>query len=201
MNTNATGQFFGYTLQFPRALLRLLEMDGCAKVGIEIRGDVAEFYPDGSVVTEEDKSSLTGNTLTNRSTNLWKTFYNWINAIKAGEFDVARDRFVLYTNHPVPDDSLVKMFANVSDEISAQAALDKSRDILNDISIDSELFKYTNKVFHEQSEIFKQILLLFDFIADRKAYILRFAHFWPKKHSFPMMKSNCYSMSLRDGWR
>jgi hypothetical protein len=112
--SNATGQLFGYSLQFPRALLRLLEAENDAKVGIEVCGDVSVFFPNGTTLAEEDKSSLKGNPLADRSINLWKTFYNWITAVKGGMLNATTDRFVLYTNHIVPENSFVKQFHKVS---------------------------------------------------------------------------------------
>ena len=77
MSSEARGQLLGYSLQFPRALLRLLECSPGDAIGIEIMGDVSKFLPGGTVLSEEDKSSISGNALTDKSVNLWKTFYNW----------------------------------------------------------------------------------------------------------------------------
>ena len=75
MKSNATAQLYGYSLQFPRALLRLLEVGEGGAVGIEVVGDVSVFFPNESILTEEDKSSLTTNPLTDKSEKLWKTLF------------------------------------------------------------------------------------------------------------------------------
>jgi hypothetical protein len=169
MNTNATGQLFGYALQFPRALLRLLQANSGAKIVIEELGDVADVSPNGSIVTEEDKSSLTGNALADRSINLWKTFYNWINAVDTGNFVVNRDRFVLYTNHSVPANSLAQTFSVASDATSAQAAFEKACAVLADVGDGRDLFKYKDKVLNQSAEVFRAILQRFELVADSKA--------------------------------
>lgn len=79
MPTEVPGQLFGYTLQYPRAYLRLLQIPKDASVCIEEIGDVGIYYSDGNKLAEEDKSTIRNvNPVSNKSENLWKTFYNWI---------------------------------------------------------------------------------------------------------------------------
>ncbi|MDR0632204.1 MAG: hypothetical protein LBF54_03140 [Holosporaceae bacterium] len=159
---------FGYSLQFPRALLRLLQADIGSNVGIEICGDVAVFFPEGIILSEEDKSSQKENVVTNMSTNLWKTFYNWIGAIKEGELDAQRDRFVLYTNHSVTENSLVKIF-----DKTTEATIDKTIAItcetLKDINENHILFSYKSFILDRNIDIFKRILPRFELVENHKA--------------------------------
>ena len=90
MNSIAPGQFLGYTLQLPRALYHLLKSGPGDKVSIEVLSDVATSKLNGLVISEEDKSSIVGNPITNRSIDLWKTFSNWIDAINSGVIDVEK---------------------------------------------------------------------------------------------------------------
>jgi len=53
----------------------------------------------GNTLEEEDKSSLSSNPVTNKSTDLWKTFYNWINALIDGSIHFEKTKFILYANH------------------------------------------------------------------------------------------------------
>jgi hypothetical protein len=168
MNSTAAGQLFGYSLQFPRALLRLLEADVGAKVGIEVCGDVAVFFPEGGVLSEEDKSSLTGNALTNLSSNLWKTFYNWINAINAGEMNPECDRFVLYTNHPVTKDSLVLKFHDASND-SLENIINKVNKALAAVKKGHDLFDYKDLVLNKNLDLFKKIILRFELVSNHRA--------------------------------
>src|SRR5205814_1479485 len=70
---------------------------GCT-VCIEVHGDVATILPTGEIIAEEDKSSINSNPVTDKSVNLWKTLSNWVNSVKAGEFDVSLTTFVLFRN-------------------------------------------------------------------------------------------------------
>lgn len=108
-DTTAAGQLLGYILQLPRALCRLLEVGPGGAVGVEVLGDVTAYLPDGESINEEDKSSVSGNPLTDRATDLWKTFYNWIKLIEDGSVDPDKTRFVLYCNQKGRE-SLVNQF-------------------------------------------------------------------------------------------
>ncbi|AZA88161.1 hypothetical protein EG349_15845 [Chryseobacterium shandongense] len=97
MGIHAPGQVLGYGLQFPRVLYHLLRCEPEDKVAIEVIGDVATIAAE-SLITEEDKSSQIGNPVTDLSTDLWKTFFNWVGLINNGKIDVAKTKFVLYVN-------------------------------------------------------------------------------------------------------
>jgi hypothetical protein len=98
VSENASGQLLGYALQFPRALCHLLKASPGCKVCIEVHGDVATISPSGHIAAEEAKSSVQSNPVTDKSTDLWKTFSNWVNGVREGEFDVSTTTFVLYRN-------------------------------------------------------------------------------------------------------
>lgn len=98
MKSNAPGQLLGFSMQYPRALYHLLRSAPKDVVCVEVLGDVATLKSDGELLAEEDKSSIVGNPLTDKSTDLWKTFSNWIEAIKDGFIDVEKTKFLLYTN-------------------------------------------------------------------------------------------------------
>jgi hypothetical protein len=166
--SNAVGQLFGYSLQFPRALLRLLESENDAKVGIEVCGDVSVFSPNGTTLAEEDKSSLNGNPLTNRSINLWKTFYNWITAVNNDILNATTDRFVLYTNHLVPENSFVKQFHKVTSEKEVNDIVKNVQESMTNITEKHNIYKYVDIVLNKELIIFKKILLNFELVDDYK---------------------------------
>jgi hypothetical protein len=169
MKSNATGQLFGYSLQFPRALLYLLQSDVGAKIGIEVCGDVAVFFPEGTILTEEDKSSLTKNALTDNSINLWKTFYNWIVSIKNNKLNAKTDKFILYTNFSVNNSSIVSMIHKAKEEKDIDNIVRLSLAKLDKISNESHVFKYMDYVLNTNIHIFKEIIPQFELIADSKA--------------------------------
>jgi len=169
MLSNAAGQLFGYSLQFPRALLRLLQSGTDAKVGIEVCGDVSVFFPDGKILSEEDKSSLSRNVLTDTSTNLWKTFYNWINAINNRNLNARTDKFILYTNHTVTSDSVVLKLSEAKESKDIDEIVRFSINKLEKISKEQYVFKYMNSVLKENKDIFVEMIPNFEIIVDHKA--------------------------------
>lgn len=95
----AAGQLLGYQLQLQRALVHLLQSGRGSSVSVEVTGDVAVMLGNGGKLEEEDKSSLSSNPVTNKSTDLWKTFYNWIDALNDGSINFEETKFILYANH------------------------------------------------------------------------------------------------------
>ena len=163
MSTEARGQLLGYSLQFPRALLRLLEIAPGGAIGIEINGDVSAFSQDGRMLTEEDKSSICGNALTDKSVNLWKTFYNWCKLIQAREDIVLQNtRFVLYTNHSVQEDSIVKWMSDAETNDSANDIILKIRTIFSEISKTHLIYSYLDFLLGEGLDIFLGMIPRFE---------------------------------------
>lgn len=169
MKSSAAGQLFGYSLQFPRALLRLLQAGEGESVGVEVCGDVSVFFPEGIVLSEEDKSSLGTNPLTDRSENLWKTFFNWITAVKDGELQVDKTRFVLYSNHEVTDKSLASLFKKVSTKEDATSAIQTAKDRLKAVVKGHELFNYLDYVVNQNGETFERLLMRFELVTNHVA--------------------------------
>lgn len=161
MKANAAGQLLGYSLQFPRALCHLLQMPTGGSVGVEVLGDVTTFFPEGIVLTEEDKSSVGSNPLTDRSSNLWKTFYNWIIAVQENDLELEQTRFVLYCNQSGKK-SLVNQFHSVQSENDALNAIQNTKVVLDDLGKDHIIWKYFDYVVNQHGEIFTSILQQFE---------------------------------------
>lgn len=162
-NISAAGQLFGYTLQFPRALCRLIQIGPGGAVGIEVMGDVSAHQENGAVISEEDKSSINGNPLTNRSKDLWKTFYNWIQQVTAGTLDIEKTDFVLYTNQSGRR-ALVNLFNDSESESDSVRAIEEASNQLSDISEDHEIWNYFNFIVNENTDLFKQVIMRFSLI-------------------------------------
>jgi hypothetical protein len=163
MNSNAAGQLFGYSLQYPRALLRLLEADSDASVAVEVFGDVSVITKNGNILSEEDKSSIASNPLTNLSINLWKTFFNWVVAINNRELDPEIDRFVLYANHKIPEKSLVMEFNN-STETTVDEVLKHADLIVKDIPKKHKIYEYKEYLLKKNRDNFKALLPRFELV-------------------------------------
>ena len=161
MRSNAAGSFLGSGIQFPRALLRLLQSGPGDAVSIEVLGDVAVFQESGAILTEEDKSSLNENPLTDRSVNLWKTLSNWIDAILNKELEIEKTWFVLYTNLGGRN-SIVTEFNSVVTEAEAQKAVSNAKTLLVDIDAKHDIWEYYNHVMNNNEVALVKLITRFE---------------------------------------
>lgn len=161
MKSNAPGQFLGYSIQLPRALYHLLRSGPDDAVCIEGLGDVATLTSDSCVIAEEDKSSIIGNPLTDRSTNLWKTFSNWIEAINCGDLDVGKTKFILYCNQSGRH-GIVDEFNSAQNQLDAQKAIDYAKTELNDINPEHDIWKYYDFVVNQHETLLLDVVERFE---------------------------------------
>ncbi|MBX4267549.1 ABC-three component system protein [Clostridium estertheticum] len=161
MKSNAPGQLLGYSMQFPRALYHLLRSDPYDVVCVEVLGDVATLSSGGELLSEEDKSSIAGNPLTDRSTDLWKTFSNWIEAIINKDFDIEKTQFVLYCNKSGRQ-GIVNKFSLAQDLSDVQSAIEYARTELSDIKSDHEIWVYYNFVVNENETLLIKVIQSFE---------------------------------------
>jgi hypothetical protein len=162
MKSTAPGQLLGFTLQFPRALHHLLKCGPGDAVCIEYLGDVATLLGDGSVISEEDKSSVVGNPLTNKSTDLWKTFYNWIRAVNEGDLDIIKTHFVLYCNQ-AGGKGIVDIFNNAQTANEADKAIESSIKILADITNEHPIWHFYDYSVNQNRQLLQSIIERFNF--------------------------------------
>lgn len=167
-STNVPGQAEGYFLQETRFLYHLLKARTGDTVSLEYLGDVATVHADGSVTTEEDKSAIKDNPVTDRSKNLWKTLHNWILAIETGDLDPAHTKFVLYVPHKHFTGPFIEKFDAAQTDKAAEDALISSRTtlwgdapefVLKD-DVASAIAKYVDYVFANQE---KAIIVITNF--------------------------------------
>lgn len=161
MRSNAAGQLLGYTLQFPRAFFHLLKSGPGDTVSIEVLGDVARKLANDEVISEEDKSSIFGKAITDKSTDLWKTFFNWIDAVNNGNLDVKKTKFLLYTNK-TGKQSIVDQFSDANNQVSAEGALEKAKLKLGDITAEHDIWKYFDFVVNQNESILLKIIPRFE---------------------------------------
>jgi hypothetical protein len=161
MKSNAPGQLLGYSLQFPRALYHLLRSAPKDVVCVEVFGDVATLRSDGELLAEEDKSSIVGNPLTDRSIDLWKTLSNWIGAINSGDIDIEKTKFVLYSNQ-AGRHSIVNKFSSAQSQSDIQSALEYTRSILGDTKPEHEIWSYYDFVVNKNEVLLSNIIHRFD---------------------------------------
>lgn len=161
MKSNAPGQLLGYSMQFPRALYHLLRSAPKDVVCVEVLGDVATLKSDGELLAEEDKSSIVGNPLTDRSTDLWKTFSNWIEAINNGVIDVEKTKFILYSNQPGKQ-GIVNKFSSARNQSEIQSAIEYTKNVLGDLKPEHVIWSYYDFVVNRNEELLFKIIQRFE---------------------------------------
>ena len=161
MKSNAPGQLLGYSIQFPRAFYHLLMSGPGDAVCVEVLGDVATLTSESTVIDEEDKSSIVGNPLTDRSTDLWKTFSNWIKAINNGDLDVKKTHFVLYCNHSGRS-GIVNKFSSAQNKQEAHSAIVGAKKVLNDITQDHAIWEFYNFVVNLNKPLLEEVVERFE---------------------------------------
>lgn len=161
MDSNAAGQLLGYAIQFPRALYHLLSSKPGDSVCIEVLGDVATIKSDGTVVSEEDKSSVNGNPITDKSTDLWKTLYNWINANNKGEIILENTKFILYTNKEGRESIAIK-FSLARNKVQAQEAITYARDKLGGLDKEHAIWDYYDFVVNKNEDSLIKLIERFE---------------------------------------
>ena len=157
MTSDAQGQLLGYSIQFPRALCHLFQAGPGSKVYIEQLADVSTESLSGSYILEEDKSSVVGNPLTNKSDNIWKTFYNWIKNIQDKKMDIDKMQFVLWCNQSGRE-SIINAFDNASTPEQAKSALESAKNILSDINSEHSIWEHYNFAVNQNESLLLKII-------------------------------------------
>jgi hypothetical protein len=142
MSSLAPGQFFGYALQIPRAVFHLLNGKEGDRVCIEVHGDVSTISVSGEVISEEDKASTIGNPVTDRSVDLWKTFYNWLKGCDSGQLVLTKTTFILYRNSSRGNSGLAQVFNDVNTKEDAKAAIIQATTKLADVKESHDIWDY-----------------------------------------------------------
>jgi hypothetical protein len=142
----AAGQEFAYSLQSKRMLVRLLQAYPGETVSMEAFEDVGVRAADGSSIAEQDASYITSNPIGDRSEKLWKTFSNWVNAVRAGTLSVQNTKFVLYVLQNREGGSIIQSFANARSDEDAKVALATAKTLLI-APLPTTLASYANNLF------------------------------------------------------
>lgn len=160
MSENAPGQLLGFTIQYPRALCHLLRAEPGSIVCLEVHGDVSTTFPSASVIAEEDKSSIRSNPLTDKSSDLWKTFSNWVNAVLSGELDPSKTSFILYRNRSGRKGLVEEFSSAVTIEASCRC-VELARQKLKTIDKNHSAWKYYKNAVIDNSETLVKIIQKF----------------------------------------
>jgi len=125
-STHVPGQYLGYSLQTTRCLAHLLNVKGMSNyVSLEVFEDVGVEDSEGNRIAEQNKSALESNPVSDRAVGFWKTFYNWINAIEAGELDPEKTTFIIHVAQNKRT-NIAKKFSAATTVEAAEAALNEA---------------------------------------------------------------------------
>lgn len=162
----AAGQLLGYQLQLQRALVHLLQSGRGSSVSVEVTGDVAVMLNNGDIIEEEDKSSLNSNPVTDKSTDLWKTFYNWINAQNDGSVDLQGTKFVLYANHG-GNKGIVDALSEAQSPEEIDACVEEAESLFESLESSHPIYSYLSHILGHK-DAFRSIVRSFEFIVGSK---------------------------------
>lgn len=140
-NHNAAGQMIGYLYQVRYALNLLLQSsDPSYQISLEKFDDIA-FDRDGTPVQLiQAKHHTTPASLTDTSTDLWRTLNVWIDTITNNFNLLDHTGFVIITTAEAPDNSVAKLIQ----QQKYQEAFEKLKDVTDNSSNQTNL-RYYNK--------------------------------------------------------
>lgn len=122
-NTHVPDKVYSYTLQVKHILYELIDANDGDVISIEALDDIASHKIDGSVEVQQVKSVLSkNNPVSDRARDFWKTFYNWLIAVKVGELNLANTKFKMFVTADRSDD-IVEKFNLANNLASAKQAL------------------------------------------------------------------------------
>lgn len=120
-DSQASGSYAGFALQATRLLHRLLEASAGDVISLEVFDDVGVERADGTKAAEQDKNTVKGNPVSNRSAEFWKTISNWILAVERGHIPLNVASFELYVSRDASG-SIVEKFSKASTSAEAKEA-------------------------------------------------------------------------------
>lgn len=163
--TAAPGQYLGYSLQQVRLCHHLLRAPDGHSVSLEYLDDVALHRADGSLLLEQCKSALTGNPISDRSEDLWKSLANWSDQCTAGKVAAGTTDFRLYVT-PSKTGKLVKLLHDASSRDATMAALLKIKKLIDPKSPDTGCTPHVTRFLKAGDQICRQIIERFQLMME-----------------------------------
>lgn len=131
--THVPDKLYAYTLQVRYMLYELLNVKSKITVSTEAFEDVG-VETNNSKIAEQIKSSLSDNNpLSNFSTSLWKTLYNWICYIRDGELklDETIFRLIVISSHKTKIGDIVALLNNAKNHSQAKDSYNKIKSLIS----------------------------------------------------------------------
>ena len=125
------GQALGYSVQFTRAVIRLLDSPAGASVTFEKIDDIGVVTTAGQTTAEQSKSVVsTHNPLADRAVAWWKTLASWVEAVAEQELRVDSTEFVLFVSRNVRGGDIFGPIESATTIAAGQSALEHAKKAL-----------------------------------------------------------------------
>lgn len=162
----AAPQALGYSLQYTRLTVMLLEAPVDTACSLEVLDDVEASSSDGRKHLVQSKSALGDNPVSDRAISLWKSLYNWLQLIDRALVDPHRTTFEIYVSRKVSGE-IVESFHNAQTPDAARAALTLAREKLWGTApafslrktLSEDLGRYANAVISATEEAILPIIV------------------------------------------
>lgn len=168
LKTSAAGQYLGFSLQQLRACFHLFSAADGDSVSLEGLDDVAVHRADGSLLLEQDKSTLTGNPAADKAVDLWKTFANWATLCTDNMIDPAKTDFRLFTT-PVKTGALVAEMSAAMTVAARDTVLAKIGKLVDPKKPDVGCAPQVRKFLSAKAEVCSAIIARFSLISETDA--------------------------------
>ena len=122
----AAPQALGYSLQYTRLTVMLLEAPIGTACSLEVLDDVGASSPDGQKHLIQSKSALGDNPVSDRAISLWKSLYNWLQLFQRALVNPRQTTFELYVSREVRGE-IVESFHNARTANEAREAFALAR--------------------------------------------------------------------------
>ncbi len=168
-STQAPGQFYGYSIQTTRMVARLLRCTQGQAVSLEVLDDVA-VTGGPTTVAEQSKSGLAHNPVADRSVDLWKTLFNWVDSIRSGAL-TTETKFVLYVAQPYSGPLVTKLHEVRRPEDAASLIAELRDDLwgaapkrANKTKLPETLAKYVNGVLEASDDTLSRLFAGLEYV-------------------------------------
>lgn len=157
----APGPYLGFALQPVRFCYYLLTSAAADSVSLEHLDDVAVHASTG-IILEQTKSALSQNPVSDWSTELWKTFANWIEMIELGAIDAASTSFRLYVT-PKRSGKFVQLLNDAATDSAADKAIAHIEKQAKKLKTPPAAYQYLKKLFELDVSIRRLLIKRFSF--------------------------------------
>lgn len=168
LKTSAAGQYLGFSLQQLRACFHLFSAADGDSVSLEGLDDVAVHRADGSLLLEQDKSTLTGNPAADKAVDLWKTFANWATLCADKTIDPAKTDFRLFIT-PAKTGALVAEMSAATTAAACAAVLAKIGKLVDPKKPDVGCAPQILRFLEAKPEVCSAIIARFNLVSETDA--------------------------------